>query len=91
MSEDEKERLLAECLEEYHRRRALREVVSAEDFHQKLGELFEEFCDLLAAELSLDEVIEPEVPAEAFPRPFGLSRSGSSGFPPGRTRRGWIN
>ena len=38
MSEDEKERLLSESLEDYHRRRALREPISAEDFRARLGE-----------------------------------------------------
>ncbi len=71
MTEPEKETLLGECLEDYHRRRALRQTVSAEDYRERLGPLFDEFLDLLAAESSLDAVLEPETPAEAFPRPFG--------------------
>lgn len=71
MDESDVERLLAECLEEYHRRRALRESISAVDFEGRLGPHFDEFIDLLAAESSLDAAMADEPPAEAFPRPFG--------------------
>jgi hypothetical protein len=71
MDETEVERLLADCLEEYHRRRALRESVTAADFAEKLGAHFEEFVNLLAAESSLDAALEGGTPPEVFPRPFG--------------------
>jgi hypothetical protein len=71
MDESDVERLLAECLEEYHRRRALRESISAVDFEERLGPHFDEFIELLAAESSLDAAMSNEAPAEAFPRPFG--------------------
>ncbi|MHC4858525.1 MAG: serine/threonine-protein kinase [Planctomycetota bacterium] len=70
MTEQEKERLLAESLEEYHRRRALGEAPTAEDYRERLGEHFEEFAELLAAETAIDELLEPPA-ADDFPLPFG--------------------
>lgn len=71
MSDDERERLLAECLENYHRRRVLREPVEPGEYLAQLGEGFQEFIDLLAAESVIDQVIDPQITDDIFPRPFG--------------------
>jgi hypothetical protein len=39
MSSEPTENLLAQCLEDDHRRRALREPVSAEDYRERFGDL----------------------------------------------------
>jgi tRNA A-37 threonylcarbamoyl transferase component Bud32 len=71
MNESEKERLLGECLEEYHRRRALGERPRVEEWQERLGEHFEEFREILAAADAIDDLIEPGPRADNLPRPFG--------------------
>lgn len=70
MTEIEKDTLLANCLEDYHRRRGLGEAASAEDYRERLGAHFEEFTELIMAETQLDAALELEVQPD-LPRPFG--------------------
>ena len=65
------ENRLAQCLEDYHRRRALREPVSAEDYRERLGDLYDEFVDLLSARSTLDGVPPEDAADKTFPRTFG--------------------
>ena len=71
MSDNEREQLLARFLDDYHRRRALREPVEPGDYSDQLGENFQEFLDILSAESLIDQVIEPKTDVDVFPRPFG--------------------
>ncbi len=64
-------RLLADCLEDYHRRRALREPTCAEDYRERLGDAYLEFIELLAARSTLDEGLAADTGSKRFPRPFG--------------------
>jgi predicted Ser/Thr protein kinase len=71
MNEDNvRERALADCLEDYHRRRALGERPKAEDYKDRADVPYDEFLDLLAAESAFDVALAPEA-VEAFPRPMG--------------------
>ena len=70
MTEHEHELLLAECVEDYHRRRALRAPVRPEDYRERLGDLFPDFQDILEAEERLDQTVNL-APGAPFPRPFG--------------------
>lgn len=70
MTEQEKDKLLAGCLEDYHRRRGLGESADPHDYAERLGDAFAEFLELLSAEDALDRALEPEVQPD-LPRPFG--------------------
>ena len=59
MTEEQIDRLLAECLEEYHRERARGEVPDLAQYRGRLGDLQEEFLELIAAETVIDEALEP--------------------------------
>ena len=65
-----REELLAECLDDYHRRAALREFPSPESYAQRLGDMQEEFCALIHAGELLDPPRE-SLAIEVLPRPFG--------------------
>ncbi|MHC4471502.1 MAG: serine/threonine-protein kinase [Planctomycetota bacterium] len=67
---DERDQLLAECYEEYHRRRARHERVSPEDFRDRLGSHHAAFIELLSGDTVIDRVLGT-VPAESLPRTFG--------------------
>ncbi len=71
MTEKEREHLVAEYLEDYHRRRALGQAPRAEEYRERLGEHYEAFCEVLAAESVLDELLEPALLREALPETFG--------------------
>jgi hypothetical protein len=70
MAQLEKDQVLAQCLEDYHRRRALGEHPGAADYRGRAGTFFDEFLQILAAESAIDEILAPP-PEEALPRPFG--------------------
>jgi len=70
MTEEHENRNLADLLEEYHRRRALGEAVTPEDFRESAGGDFAEFQQILKAEAALDEALASPEPPE-FPLPFG--------------------
>jgi len=71
MREPERERIMAECVEQYHRRRALGEPAKPEDWCDQLGEHFGEFEEILMAASAIDQLIDPVVSEENFPRPWG--------------------
>ncbi|MGQ0615315.1 MAG: serine/threonine-protein kinase [Planctomycetaceae bacterium] len=70
MSESERAELLAELLEDYHRRRALGEAPQAEDYKARAGADYGEFLQILAAESAIDDVMEI-AQEPGFPRTFG--------------------
>ncbi|MHC5011427.1 MAG: serine/threonine-protein kinase, partial [Planctomycetota bacterium] len=70
MSEAEKQLLVARSLEDFHSRRARGEAPIAEDYSDPLGEAYDDFLDVLAAETALDALLEPPA-EEALPRDFG--------------------
>ncbi len=70
MSESERAELLADLLEDYHRRKALGEAPQAEDYKVRAGADYGEFLQILAAESAIDDVME--ITREpGFPRTFG--------------------
>lgn len=71
MSDPNRDRLLGQCLEEYHRRRAIGETVSVEEWRERLGDAYAEFTEVLSAASALDDLVEPPRSKEALPRPFG--------------------
>ncbi len=62
---------LAGLLAEFHRRRALGEGVSEEEYRARAGEQFEEFRRILAMESELDEGKRGGAGARRLPRHFG--------------------
>jgi hypothetical protein len=71
MTEEQKEQLLADCLEEYHRRKALGQEAEPEEWKVRLGDHYDEFLEVLAAASAIDGLMEPPAVTETFPRPFG--------------------
>jgi len=71
MRESETERLLADCVEEYHRRRAMGERVGPEAWEDRLGENYEEFRGIILTASSLDDLLNPAAGAEKYPRTWG--------------------
>ncbi|MDH3590685.1 MAG: protein kinase [Planctomycetota bacterium] len=61
---------LAELLEDFHRRRALGESPSVEDYRERAGNDHEEFQRVLEAEAVLDAAMATEDPSP-YPMPFG--------------------
>jgi len=59
MTDDHTDRILADCLEDYHRQRARGEVPDMAAFRVQLGDLVGEFLDLVAAETAIDAALEP--------------------------------
>ncbi len=70
MTEDRKENALAECLEEFHTRRARGEVPDMAAFEGRLGEWYDEFKELILAETFIDEAMTPPT-NEPLPLAFG--------------------
>ncbi len=71
MTDDHKDRILADCLEAYHRQRARGEVPDMEALQAELPEdLHEDFLELVAAETAIDEALEPAGDA-ALPLAWG--------------------
>ncbi len=72
MNEREKERMLADCLEEYHRRKALGVVVEPDQFEDRLGDFLispdlaamSHFLDFTAEEWKA--AIEARVPKKSI-------------------------
>jgi hypothetical protein len=77
-TEDDSDRVLADCVEEFHRRRALGERPRAEDYASLVGDRFVELCRVLETEGDLDAVLDDEAAQSAFPRPFGERSRGRS-------------
>ncbi len=59
---------VADCLEDLHRRRALGETISPEDYRESLGDNWSMFEEVLDAEALLET---PSVTSRALPRPLG--------------------
>jgi hypothetical protein len=70
VTDDEREQVLAECLAEYHSRRALGENPRVEELRERAGEAYGDLVAVIAAEARFDEAIEPRSSAH-FPRIFG--------------------
>ena len=58
MTDDQKDRLLGDCLEDYHRKKARGEVPPLASYREQLGDLFEDFQELVAAETLIDEALD---------------------------------
>ena len=58
MTDNQKERLLADCLEDYHRAKARGEIPNVAVYRERLGGLYEEFFELLLAETAIDQALE---------------------------------
>ncbi len=65
----EKDQLLAELLEDYHRRRALGETPRIQEYERQAGENFGEMREILEAESALDDALAEEE-RQRFPHPF---------------------
>jgi len=63
MTEEQNERILADCLEDFHRQRARGEKPSMSAFAGRLGDLNGEFLELVAAETAIDEALDPAAEA----------------------------
>jgi hypothetical protein len=70
MTDQERDSLLADCLEDFHRRKAMGESPTPDDYRRRLGDSHAEFLDVLEASDTLDEAMKPPV-EPALPRPFG--------------------
>jgi hypothetical protein len=69
---DDADRALADCLEDYHRRRALAERPRPEDYADRVGDRLDEFRRIVETEERVDAALgEAGSQATAFPRPFG--------------------
>jgi serine/threonine protein kinase len=69
---DDADRVLADCLEDYHRRRALAEPARPEDYADRVGDRLDELRRIVATEACLDAALGESVPQPAgFPRAFG--------------------
>ena len=58
MTEEQKDGVLAECLEDYHRARARGEIPDLAKHREKLSELYPEFVELVAAETAIDAALD---------------------------------
>ena len=70
MTEEQKDRALAESLEAYHRTRARGEVVDLEAYRERLGDLYEEFFELVMAETAIDAALD-SASEQALPQNWG--------------------
>jgi serine/threonine-protein kinase len=70
MTDQERDRLLVECLEDFHARRARDEAPQPEDYRARLGEHFADLVGLLQTESTIDAAMELPLPAE-LPVAFG--------------------
>lgn len=70
MTEEQKDHLLADCLEAYHQQRARGEIPDLAAFGARLGDLFPEFQELVAAESAIDTALAPPE-VEQLPRAWG--------------------
>ena len=59
MTEDQAETLLADALEDYHRTKGRGERPDEAAYRDRLGELYPEFMELVAAETLIDRALEP--------------------------------
>jgi serine/threonine protein kinase len=70
MIDSERDRLLAECVADYHQRRAAGEAPEADEYREKAGIYYPDFIEILAAESAIDEALTPTLPT-ALPATFG--------------------
>jgi len=70
MTEEQKDRVLADCLEAYHRERALGEVPDLARYRERLGDLYEEFVELVAAETAIDDALD-SYSEDSLPQTWG--------------------
>jgi serine/threonine protein kinase len=70
MTKDQRETVLADCLEDFHVRRARGERPEPASFKERLGSAYHEFVELIETETMIDEVMEPP-PDLALPAPWG--------------------
>ena len=70
MTEEQKDRVLADCLEAYHRERALGEVPDLDRYRERLGDLYEEFVELVAAETAIDDALD-SCSEDSLPQTWG--------------------
>jgi hypothetical protein len=68
--ETDRDAILADALEDFHRRRARGEVPRAEDYRRRLGDSHPEFQAILEAETLIDAALAPPT-SDPLPRPFG--------------------
>ena len=69
---DDADRALADCLEDYHRRRSLAERPQPEDYADRVGDRLDEFRRILETEDRVDAALGDAAAAPAgFPRAFG--------------------
>ena len=54
---DDADRVLADCLDDYHRRRGLAEQARPEDYADRVGDRLDEFRQALATEESLSSAL----------------------------------
>ncbi len=71
-TEDDADRLLADCVEDWHRRRALGERPKADDYGERVGPRIDELRRVLETEDRVEAAMgEAPAPAGQFPRSFG--------------------
>src|SRR5262249_46347911 len=68
---DDADRVLADCLEEYHRRLALAENPRPEDFADRVGDRLAELRRIVETERKLDIALGDVRQSAELPRPFG--------------------
>lgn len=71
MTEDQAETVLAEALEEYHRTKGKGERPDEAAYRERLGELYPEFMELVAAETLIDQALEPAGDESHLPIAWG--------------------
>ena len=72
MTDDQAEQVLAEALEDFHRRRARGERPNEADYRKQLGEeLYPQFVELVAAETIIDLALEPAGDETHLPLAWG--------------------
>jgi serine/threonine protein kinase len=68
---DDTDRVLADCLEDYHRRRALGERPQPRDYAERAGDRLPDLVRIVETEEQVDAAMGEAAPKAGFPRPFG--------------------
>ncbi len=71
MTKEQAEHMLADALEDYHRHKARGERPDEVAFQNRLGDLYPEFLELIAAETLIDRAIEPAGEESHLPMAWG--------------------
>ncbi len=71
IADDDADRVLADCLEDFHRRRALAEPARPEDYADRVGDRLSELRRVVEAEACLDAALGESAAPAVFPRAFG--------------------